>query len=200
MLKPSVWSGDIPLYYFLGGAAGAALTLGAAIQLTLRVDARMRELRRLSARCHWIEIIGSTAGAVFLIHDLGRPSQFAYMMRVFRPSSPMNLGSWSLEGSAPAASVTSPFHQSPGAIGEAAGYASRVFGAPLVGYAGVLVANTVLPIWQDGRRWMPALFISSAAATAASMLDILMRRARRAASPGCLVRPGGSRRSLARNG
>src|SRR5258708_2716511 len=27
MLKKSVWSIDIPLYYFVGGAAGAALTL-----------------------------------------------------------------------------------------------------------------------------------------------------------------------------
>ena len=29
LLKKSVWSIDIPLYYFLGGAAGAALALGA---------------------------------------------------------------------------------------------------------------------------------------------------------------------------
>ncbi len=33
MLKQSVWSIDIPIYYFLGGTAGAALTLGAATQL-----------------------------------------------------------------------------------------------------------------------------------------------------------------------
>src|SRR5581483_8675596 len=33
VLKRSVWSIDIPLYYYVGGAAGAALTLGAAMQL-----------------------------------------------------------------------------------------------------------------------------------------------------------------------
>jgi formate-dependent nitrite reductase membrane component NrfD len=176
MLKSSVWSADIPLYYFLGGAAGAALTLGAAIQFTSRGNSRTRELRQLSARCHWVGIIGSTAGAAFLIHDLGRPSRFAYMMRVFRPSSPMNIGAWILAGAAPSAIVTGLFINRPGtlgAIGEAAGYASGVFGAALAGYTGVLVANTVLPIWQDARRWMPVLFISSAAATAASVLDIL---------------------------
>ncbi len=162
MLKPPVWSADIPLYYFLGGAAGAALALGAGIQYAFRGDGRMRELRRLSARCHWIGIIGSTAGAAFLIHDLGRPSRFVYMMRVFRPSSPMNMGSWILAGAAPAAIVTGLFINRRGvlgAIGEAAGYASGVFGAALAGYTGVLVANTVLPIWQDARRWMPVLFI-----------------------------------------
>jgi hypothetical protein len=176
MLKPSVWSADIPLYYFLGGAAGAAMTLGAAIQLAFRCGGRARELQQLSAQCHWIGIIGSTAGAAFLIHDLGRPSRFAYMLRVFRPSSPMNMGSWILAGAAPTAIVTGLFvnrRGAIGAIGQAAGYASGVFGAALAGYTGVLVANTVLPIWQDARRWLPVLFISSAAATAASVLDIL---------------------------
>ena len=176
MLKPSVWSADIPLYYFLGGAAGAALTLGAAIQLASRGHRQPRELRRLSAQCHWIGIAGSTAGAAFLIHDLGRSSRFVYMMRVFRPSSPMNMGSWILAGAAPAAIVTGLAVNrggALGAIGEAAGYVSGVFGAALAGYTGVLVANTVLPIWQDARRWMPALFIASSAASAASVLDIL---------------------------
>lgn len=175
MLKPSVWSADIPLYYFLGGAAGAAMTLGAAMQLALRGNGRTRELQRLSAQCHWIGIIGSTAGAAFLIHDLGRPSRFAYMMRVFRPSSPMNMGAWILAGAAPTSILTLFInrHRALGAIGEAAGYASGVFGAALAGYTGLLVANTVLPIWQDARKWMPVLFISSAAASAASVLDIL---------------------------
>ncbi len=104
MLKQSVWSIDIPIYYFLGGTAGAALTLGAAIQL---VSPRGRHpLRRLSAICHWIGIAGSTAGAAFLIHDLGRPSRFLYMMRVFRPASPMNMGVWILAGAAPTAIAT----------------------------------------------------------------------------------------------
>ena len=104
MLKQPVWSIHIPIYYFLGGTAGAALTLGAAIQL---VSPRGRHpLQRLSAICHWTGIIGSTAGAEFLIHDLGRPSRFLYMMRVFRPTSPMNMGVWILSGAAPTAIAT----------------------------------------------------------------------------------------------
>src|SRR5262249_129605 len=90
LLKESVWSIDIPLYYFRGGTAGAAMTLGAALQLVTPRGGH--PLRKLSAICHWTGILGSTLGAVFLVHDLGRPMRFLYMMRVFRPTSPMNMG------------------------------------------------------------------------------------------------------------
>lgn len=173
MLKPSVWSIDIPIYYFLGGAAGAALSLGAAIQLA--VPSEHRELRRLSAICHWIGIIGSTAGAGFLIHDLGRPSRFIYMMRVFRPTSPMNMGSWILSGAAPTAIATGLLLNRKGwlgSVGEVCGYISGVFGAALATYTGVLVSNTAIPIWQESRKWMPVLFAASGAAAAGSIIDV----------------------------
>jgi formate-dependent nitrite reductase membrane component NrfD len=174
MLKPSVWSIDIPLYYFLGGTAGAALTLGAAVQL---VSPRGRHpLRRLSAICHWTGIIGSTAGAAFLIHDLGRPSRFLYMMRVFRPTSPMNMGVWILSGAAPTAVATGLLVNRRGllgTIGEITGYVSGVFGAALAGYTGVLVSNSAMPIWQAARRWVPVMFMASSASAAASVIDVV---------------------------
>ncbi len=179
LLKSPVWSADIPLYYFLGGTAGAALTLGAAIQL---VSPRGRHpLRRLSAICHWTGIIGSTAGAAFLIHDLGRPSRFLYMMRVFRPTSPMNMGVWILAATAPTAILTGLFVNRRGAlghIGEVSGYLSGFFGAALSGYTGVLVSNSVIPIWQEARRWMPVLFVASSAAAAGSVIDLLVKKER----------------------
>ena len=176
MLKPSVWSVDIPLYYFLGGAAGAALSLGAAIQLVF--PAENRDLRRLSAVCHWTGIIGSTVGAGFLIHDLGLPSRFLYMLRVFRPTSPMNMGSWILSAAAPSAIATGLFLNRPGwlgVVGEVSGYISGVFGAALATYTGVLVSNTAIPVWQESRRWMPVLFAGSGVATAGSVIDIAYR-------------------------
>lgn len=174
LLKPSVWSLDIPIYYFLGGTGGAALTLGAAIQLCSRQ--RRRHLRRVSAICHWTGIIGSSAGAVFLIHDLGRPSRFLYMMRVFRPTSPMNMGVWILGGAAPTAIATGLLLHRPGILGklaECTGYLSGIFGAALAGYTGVLVANTAIPIWQESRRWLPVLFVASSAASAASVIELV---------------------------
>ena len=176
LLKKPVWGIDIPLYYFVGGAAGAALTLGAAIQLV--TSRRAREMRRLSAVCHWTGIVGSTVGAALLIHDLGRPARFLYMMRVFRPTSPMNMGVWILSGAAPAAITTGLLLNRGGLlgwIGEAAGYVSGIFGAALAGYTGVLVSNTAIPIWQAPRAWMPVLFTASGASAAASIVDIFAK-------------------------
>lgn len=173
LLKRPVWTIDIPLYYFVGGAAGAALTLGGAIQLVS--SGNRDELRRLSAVCHWTGIIGSTIGAAFLIHDLGRPMRFLFMLRVFRPTSPMNIGTWILAAAAPSAIATGLLLNRggwPGRLGEAAGYASGLIGAALASYTGVLVSNTAIPIWQESRRWLPVLFAASGAATAASVLNV----------------------------
>jgi formate-dependent nitrite reductase membrane component NrfD len=115
-------------------------------------------------------------GAVFLVHDLGRPSRFLNMVRVFRPTSPMNMGSWILGGAAPTAIATGLFINRGGilgAVGEVTGYFSGIFGTALAGYTGVLVSNSVIPVWQESRRWMPILFAASAMTAAASILDIL---------------------------
>jgi hypothetical protein len=87
----------------------------------------------------------------------------------------MNMGSWILGGAAPTAIATGLFLNRPGLIGlagEAAGYASGVFGAALATYAGVLVSNTAIPVWQEARRWMPVLFAASSMASAAGLLDL----------------------------
>src|SRR5579884_2268377 len=144
VLKPSVWSIDIPLYYFVGGAAGAALAMGAAVQVAAGDEGGLRDF---SKHCHWIGIAGSTLGAAFLIHDLGRPSRFLNMLRVFRPTSPMNVGAWILSGAAPTAIATALLiHRRAvlGEIGQAMGYASGAFGAALATYTGVLVSNTAI--------------------------------------------------------
>jgi len=180
LLKRSPWSIDIPIYYFLGGMAGAALTLGAAIQLAS--PRGKHPLRRVSEICHWTGVAGSTAGAAFLIHDLGRPERFLYMMRVFRPTSPMNMGTWILGGAAPTAITTVLLINRRGfwgTVGEVTGYLSGIFGAALAGYTGVLVSNSAIPIWQQARRWVPPLFMASSAATAASVIDVISPHCRR---------------------
>jgi formate-dependent nitrite reductase membrane component NrfD len=99
-----------------------------------------------------------------LIADLGRPSRFVNMLRVFRPTSPMNMGSWLLAVYGPAAGASAVLGSSLGA-----GVAG-VAGVPLAGYTGVLVASTAVPAWQDASASMPALFTASGVAGAASLL------------------------------
>ncbi len=69
--------------------------LAAGAQLRGRPDlARATKLGAAGA-------IGVSAAA--LVHDLGRPARFVNMLRVFKPSSPMSVGSWLLAAYGPAA-------------------------------------------------------------------------------------------------
>ena len=153
-----------------GGAAGAALAMGAAAQFK-----GSPELRDLISRAHWVGIVGSSIGGVLLILDLGRPERFLHMLRVFRPTSPMNVGAWILAG-APAAAVTAGlFVRSRSSwryAGEVAGYTSGLLGLGLATYTGVLVANTAVPVWQESRQVLPLLFGASGMSAAGSILNM----------------------------
>ena len=168
LLKRPVWKLYIPTYYFAGGAAGSALVLGAAAQLK-----GSAELKGLIRHARWTGVIGSSVGAVLLILDLGRPMRFINMMRVFRPTSPMNMGAWILAGTPPAAIAAALFSHSDAfrVLGEMAGYKSGLLGLALSTYTGVLVANSAIPVWQESRRVLPLLFGASAMSAAGSILN-----------------------------
>ncbi|MEY2434074.1 MAG: hypothetical protein QOC92_3799 [Acidimicrobiaceae bacterium] len=151
LLKRPVWKWYVPAYFFLGGVAGASSTVGLAY----------RPLRRRSAR---LSLVALSLGTVCLILDLGRPSRFVNMLRVFRPSSPMSMGSWLLALYGPAAGASAVLGSSAGAA------VAGVAGIPLAGYTGVLVASTAVPAWQDASASMPMLFTASGVAGAASLL------------------------------
>ena len=101
LLNEPVWEWSIPTYYYVGGLAGAALVLGAATEFT-----RRRNLECLVERCHRIGFFGCCLSGALLIYDLGRPSRFFNMLRVFRPTSPMNLGTWILSCTGGASMMT----------------------------------------------------------------------------------------------
>jgi formate-dependent nitrite reductase membrane component NrfD len=170
LLKEPVWKWDIPLYYYIGGAAGASLVIGAAAQLD-----GSPKFHSLIRRAHLTGIIGSAASGALLIHDLGMPSRFHHMLRVFRPTSPMNVGVWILSAVAPSALVAALLTGRRGFLGKfgfVSGMASGIAGLGLSTYTGVLVANTAVPIWQEGRNLLPILFGASAMASAGSLFDM----------------------------
>ncbi|HUA85447.1 MAG TPA: NrfD/PsrC family molybdoenzyme membrane anchor subunit [Bryobacteraceae bacterium] len=179
LLKEPVWEWHVPAYYFVGGAAGAALVMGAAAQFDGSPG-----LKTFVRRCHAAGILGSMISGGLLIYDLGRPARFHHMLRVFRPTSPMNVGVWILSAVAPSAIMASLFHGRRGllgAFGEISGIASGLAGLGLATYTGVLVSNTAVPVWQESRRVLPILFGASAMASAGSLFDFLVedRQARR---------------------
>lgn len=179
ILKAPVWKAYIPAYLFVGGVAGGCMVFGAAAQLV-----GGKRLRPLVTPARWIASGAIVTSAVLLIADLGRPMRFLNMLRVFRPTSPMNVGTWILTGAGAAATASAalPILGAP-RLGNVAGLVSAPFGLGLASYTSVLLANTAVPTWQYGNITLPPLFVASAAASAASALDVVpqMKKQRYAA-------------------
>ena len=171
ILKQPVWIWSVPAYFYVGGLAGAALVLGAVAQLT-----GDPELRPLVRTCRSIGAAGHVIGSALLIHDLGRPSRFFHMLRVFNLKSPLSIGSWILAagGIASGLAATAPERKRIGRmIGNIGGLAAGTLGIPLAGYTGVLLSTTAVPVWYKSQRYLPVLFVSSAVASCASLFEML---------------------------
>ncbi|HEV8577627.1 MAG TPA: NrfD/PsrC family molybdoenzyme membrane anchor subunit [Thermoanaerobaculia bacterium] len=171
VLKEPVWIWAVPVYFYVGGTAGAAAVLGAAAQA---LDGE--ELRDLVKACRWVAAGGGAAGSALLAYDLGRPERFLNMLRVFRPTSPMSLGSWVLAAAASATMASALLAERRGflrRLGDAAGYAAALFGMPLSGYTAVLLGNTAVPVWKAARRSLPHLFIGTSVSGLAALFGLL---------------------------
>ncbi len=169
MLKQPVWIWSIPAYFYVGGVAGVGATLGAAAQLIAP-----EAMGSLVTKARWTATLGGALSAALLIHDLGRPERFLNMLRVFRVSSPMSMGSWILSIFSTAAGAAAVLPYGPSLFRPLAnvfGVVAGIFGLGLSGYTGVLISQTAVPIWQQAYRTTPILFLASGTAAAASFFE-----------------------------
>ncbi|GAA3817139.1 polysulfide reductase NrfD [Sphaerisporangium flaviroseum] len=166
VIKAPIWhEPHMPLYLYLGGVSGACALSAALEELQPRPHGRLGTLARLGAA------LGAVLGTGFLIAELGRPERFLNMMRVFKPTSPMSMGSWLLAAQgglstmAAASAVTGVL---PGA-GRAAALSLGVTGPLMATYTAVLIADTAVPAWHEARHELPFLFGGSAMAGAGAL-------------------------------
>jgi Polysulphide reductase, NrfD len=166
VIKPPVWTPEIPTYFYVGGLAGASAGVG--------LLAELREEHALARRAWGIALAGSVLSPALLISDLGRPARFLNMLRMFKVTSPMSVGSWILVGfgtsTAPAAWHSAFGLGTPGRVAQVA---AAVLGLPLSAYTAALVANTAVPAWHEARFELPFLFTAGAAASAGAALTAL---------------------------
>ena len=160
VIRRPVWTWEIPWYFFAGGLAGASASLALAARATDRPDlARVLETAAAA---------GAMASPILLMADLGRPERFYNMLRVFKPSSPMSVGSWVLAVFAPAAVGTAVLDR----LGwfpplrAIAGTTAAVLGPVIATYTAVLFADTAVPVWHEAHRELPVVFAGSALASA----------------------------------
>jgi hypothetical protein len=169
ILKEPVWKPEIPWYFFTGGIGGtsAALALGA----------RLAGNNRLSRNANLVALAAMTVSPALLISDLGRPQRFLNMLRVFKVTSPMSVGSWLLAVQGTATGVTGACHVF-GVFQRLHGVAqvvAGVSGMPLATYTGALLTDTAVPVWHEARRELPLVFAGGAAATGGGAVAAVSR-------------------------
>jgi formate-dependent nitrite reductase membrane component NrfD len=160
ILKSPTWKvPDVPAYLYLGGVAGVSASLAALADATDRPA--LRRIGRFAA------LGGSGLSVVALVHDLGRPTRFLNMLRVFKPTSPLSVGSWILApfGTLAGAAAVSELTGIAPALGRLAGIGSGVLGPALTTYTAVLLADTAVPGWHEAYRELPFVFAGSALAS-----------------------------------
>jgi hypothetical protein len=186
LLKAPTWTWEVPLYFFIGGAAGAAAVVGATARAVAGNDER-----ELVRDARWVAALGGALSAPLLVSDLGRPERFLNMLRVWKPQSPMSMGAWTLTAfgsSAGAAAFAELVERRAGSggsrlgervampvriVADAAGMLAAATGLAMTTYTGVLVGATAIPAWNRSVSVLPVHFAASGLGAAVSLLELL---------------------------
>ena len=182
VVKPPVWTWEVPLYFFFGGIGGMSAVVAFGAVVFHHVD--------LARTAMWIAAIaGAVLSPILLIMDLGRPHLFLNMLRVFKHRSAMSMGAWILTAFGTCAvlgliALELHAHQIfPGMPGQllrfAAGifiFGAAIFGTLLATYTGVLIGATAIPAWFLHRTLLPIHFGTAGLGSAAAALELLGHR------------------------
>jgi hypothetical protein len=161
VMKPPVWTWEVPLYFWFGGIASGSSFV--ALACDLAGD------HRSAATARKVALAALVPCPPLLIMDLGRPARFANMLRLVKPRSPMNMGAWALAvfgGVLSGAVAADELKLRPLARG--LGAATAVVGGYLGSYTGILLGVTAVPLWARSRTFLGPIFIATATATGAS--------------------------------
>jgi formate-dependent nitrite reductase membrane component NrfD len=170
VIKPPVWTWEVPLYFWTGGIAAGSAFVALACDVVGDGDS--------AATARKVALGALVPSPVLLMLDLGRPARFYNMLRIFKPRSPMSMGAWALTlfGNLAAAAVGADLL---GRRREARviGAATAVVGGYLGSYTGVLLAATAVPMWARSRLFLGPIFVSTATATGAAACRLALSAA-----------------------
>jgi len=181
VVRPPVWTWEIPIYFFVGGLGGMSALIAFGAVLFHHFD--------VARTAMWVAAVASVISPVLLTLDLGRPHLFINMLRVFKPQSPMSMGAWILTAfgacTVPGLIVLElqTFHLFAGAIEQIFAviariliFGSAVFGMLLATYTGVLIGATAIPAWFLHHKLLPIHFGTAGLGSAAALLELLGHR------------------------
>jgi hypothetical protein len=162
VVKPPVWTWEVPLYFFFGGMAGMSAVIASGAVIFHHLD--------LARTAMWVaSIAGAILSPILLIMDLGRP----WILSAFGACAVPGLIALELHA-----------HQIfPGTLDQllrvAAGIficAAAIFGTLLATYTGVLIGATAIPAWFLHRTLLPIHFGTAGLGSAAAALELLGHR------------------------
>jgi hypothetical protein len=178
VVRPPVWTWEIPIYFFVGGAAGMAPLIACAGLFLGLTNLTVNALRIAAA--------GAIISPILLVMDLGRPQLFLNMLRVFKHRSPMSVGAWILSifgGFAVPAWALCELSYNEAFAPSIQLLVLVVIGALLLGaaitglglatYTGVLIGATAIPAWFLHRALLPIHFGTAGLGCAAGILELL---------------------------
>jgi formate-dependent nitrite reductase membrane component NrfD len=174
-VKPSKYGALVWSYVYVAGLAG-----GAQIIATIADLVGKPRLRSVVRNGRYLAMAGPVLGAPLLIADLHTPNRWYNMMRIFRKTSPMSIGSYVLTGFSAASGLTAAAQaiggENPHSLAQrTAGIAqipAALTGAGMGMYTGSLLSATRSPLWAAAPRLLTARFACSAVATAAAALSL----------------------------
>jgi formate-dependent nitrite reductase membrane component NrfD len=169
-------------YFYFGGISGASAVIAAFLRLFGGVSGV--PLARIAT---YVSFLALLPCPVLLILDLGRPGRFFHMLRTFRISSPMSVGTWGLTMFGVISALTTglqllddrsarneerPNDTRPPVSKELA-LLGGLSGFFVAGYTGVLLAATAVPLWSKRPAFLGPLFLSSAMTSGAAAIGVV---------------------------
>lgn len=176
-VQPPRWEWYILAYFFLAGLAGGTYALGTLLRLS--GNPNDEPVARVAFRLSFPLLI---LCPILLTLDLGDPFRFWHMLInttpgqagvIFRPWSPMSLGSWALLvfGAFSFVSYIDAVRILSGGLGLAFNVVGAVLGLFVASYTGVLLSVSNQPVWSD--TWtLGGLFLASGLSGSAAVLSL----------------------------
>lgn len=168
--KPPNWHGLVAWDMFLN-----AVSTGLFLSAALGELALAPVLSPVTTWAYPVAVAVLFGDHLCLILDLGNPARFHHMLRVFKPLSPMSLGTWVLAAYSVPLTVAGsidvgrflgllPIDSTAINLVRMAAVAAAIpFAFATAAYKGVLFSTTAQPGWRDA-RWLGGYHISSALA------------------------------------
>jgi len=160
--KAPNWHGLVALDVLFNNMSTGLFLVAALGELVAPAD-----FRALARVAYPIALLLLTGDLVCLVLDLGDPLRFHHMLRVWKPGSPMSVGTWCLTAFAAPLTVLAATGLLPGggAVPDAIRRLMLLAGmVPALGaavYKGVLFSTSAQPGWSDA-RWLGGYLSNSA--------------------------------------